>query len=142
MNKKLTLIFGIALLVLTFTIVSSVSYCCEKVLEDGAPCQSVSTLAECDITTTCGLEGDFHECKASPTSCENTSYCKTGTCVNIEQGECSPNSALTTCKLNGGTWKPAAMENLFECQLGCCILGEDTALVTQIKILPWWFCMI
>ena len=123
------------MLVGTLFFVSSaeMSYCCEKLVEDNALCKPASEISECVQTVTCGDPSNPHECKVTPTSCESTSYCKTGTCMNTQAGECSPNSPLAECEANGGTWDAAEMKDLPQCQLGCCILGDQTSFVTQIK---------
>ena len=109
------------------------SFCCEKVLGDGAFCQSVLEIDECNRNVDCGNPDNLYECRASAaTSCEATNYCKTGTCVNLDTGECDL-SPLSTCEASGGTWKETPESELPECQMGCCFLGEQTSWLTGIR---------
>lgn len=88
--------------------------CCEKTLT-GLTCQDVPQ-EQCDPST-----------KQVPTSCKATSYCKPGTCFDVRQGTCLDNTPQLVCK---GIWteKPGA-----QCDLGCCILGDQAAFVTPTR---------
>ena len=125
-NKKLSLILGIFLLVFTLTFISAeISYCCERTTlasdSGGAWCQNAP---EEDCRT--GF-------KKAPTSCESTSYCKLGTCINVQEGTCAENTPQVVCEDAGGVWDEQPAENLGQCQLGCCAIGEQTAYVTQTR---------
>ena len=130
MKKQHLFIFlGIALVFTIFLInfsSSALSYCCEKTVttsdgSGGAWCQNAAEL-ECNPLF-----------KKAPTSCESTSYCKLGTCINSQEGTCSENTPQIVCENNGGVWSDEPVENLGQCQLGCCAIGDQTAYVTQTR---------
>lgn len=127
-NKKL-IIIGLFLLAGIFLSLNvsavdepGVSFCCEKTIQ-GAWCQDANQ-SSCDLTN--GL-------RASPSSCEATSYCKLGTCINGKAGDCMGNVPQKVCNDNGGTWSEKKADEIPQCQLGCCILGDQTSLVTQTQ---------
>jgi hypothetical protein len=124
MKKQNTfIIFGILLVATVFFMnfsSSQISYCCEKTTE-GAWCQNAAEI-QCDSTF-----------KKAPTSCESTSYCKLGTCINSQEGTCAENTPQVVCEKNNGTWSEEPAENLGQCQLGCCTVGDQTAYVTQTR---------
>lgn len=129
MKKSVLFVFSILLLaVLAFgvsNLVSSqgeVSYCCEKTT-DGASCQDITDLSQCD--TSSGLN------RPVPTSCEATSYCRLGTCINGEEGTCLPNTPQSVCEDNNGVWDGGDIDNIPQCQLGCCLIGDQAAFVTN-----------
>ncbi|MDP3881282.1 MAG: hypothetical protein Q8Q31_00175 [Nanoarchaeota archaeon] len=66
----------------------------------------------------------------SPTSCASTSYCKPGVCYNPNQGTCADNTPQFVCEENGGKWSD---QPLPQCDLGCCLLGDQAAFVTQVR---------
>jgi len=121
------LMFGV--LLISFVSAVEVSNCCERLNNNGAWCQNALE-SEC-ATGTNPFTGTSY--KKVPTSCESTSYCKLGTCINNLEGECTPNTPEIVCNNNEGYWKDKKMEDLPECQLGCCILGNQAAFVTQTK---------
>lgn len=97
--------------------VNAPTVCCEKT-NSGLYCQDVPS-EECSDS---GRE--------APTSCESTSYCKTGYCFDSSQGTCLDNTPQLVCNQNGGIWsenEPA------QCQLGCCVLGDQAAFVTLTR---------
>ena len=93
-------------------------WCCEILESNDATCQPISA-------------GDDSLCDSSGqtwyTDCELTSLCKTGTCIDEEYGTCSPG----TKKECGDNWDPLLMNEISECQLGCCSLNEGTRK-------EWW----
>jgi hypothetical protein len=66
----------------------------------------------------------------SPTACSSTSYCKSGICYNPNQGTCADNTPQFVCEQNGGKWSATPMP---QCELGCCILGDQAAFVTLVR---------
>jgi len=115
------LLFGIILFsTQTFAATSEPSVCCEKTI-DGALC--VNTQAE-----NCASDS-----LSSPTSCETTSYCKLGTCYDSSEGICMENTPQSVCEQNGGTWDSRDIEEVAQCQLGCCILGDQAAYVSLVR---------
>jgi len=123
MEKKRNLI---TLLIITVFIVSTVGifaqsdkqiFCCEQT-KSGLYCQDVP-LNECKPGV-----------KQLPTSCQSTSYCKAGTCYDSNEGTCMDNTPQLVCNANGGTWNEISPP---QCDLGCCILGDQAAFVTLVR---------
>jgi len=118
-NKdKILLIFAISVLfMISSASALDATVCCEKTTS-GLYCQNVPA-QECSALAT-----------QVPTACESTSYCRPGTCYNSGQGTCLDNTPEIVCNANGGIWsatKPA------QCDLGCCILGDQAAFVTLTR---------
>jgi len=120
MKKSILIIFAFVFLVGLASSVGQVSYCCERTTE-GVWCDN----------------GAEEKCDASyniaPTSCEATSYCKLGCCYDSEEGTCSENVAERTCNENGGVWAEDAECEIPQCSLGCCLIGDQAAFVTQTR---------
>lgn len=113
----LLLFFGILLI----GIVSAATYCCEKTTgSNPAFCQNVNDKTQCDSNY-----------KILSTPCASTSFCASGTCVNQKEGTCMP-STQTVCTANGGFWSSKKKTELPQCQLGCCLMGDQAAFVTQV----------
>ncbi|MEK6897936.1 MAG: hypothetical protein AABX28_01110 [Nanoarchaeota archaeon] len=129
MNKKVFFIFGMFLLFGILIILNSdkisgvgeVSYCCEKTTE-GAWCQNVNDASKCNE--------DF---RTVPTSCEATSYCKMGTCIDNSEGVCMENTPERVCSQEKGIWQEGKPYEIPQCQLGCCLIGEQAAFTTQTR---------
>ncbi|PIO07341.1 hypothetical protein COU59_03475, partial [Candidatus Pacearchaeota archaeon CG10_big_fil_rev_8_21_14_0_10_34_12] len=124
-----TLIFLASLLVLT-TIIFSTSYvsaennvCCEKLTTDlgGAWCQN-APITSCD--------SNYNQ---APTSCESTQFCSTGTCFDSQEGICEEDVAQNVCNDGGGVWSEKSANELPQCGLGCCLLGDGASFVTQSR---------
>ncbi len=123
-NKKIflmltLLLMGIFLINLAFA-ATEVSYCCEKT-KSGAWCQN-SPQTECDP----GF-------RSTPASCEATSFCKKGFCYDSQEGTCDENTPEKTCEISGGVWQEDKGETPKQCQLGCCLIGDQAAFVTQVS---------
>jgi len=101
--------------------VGEASYCCERLDSNGAWCQN-APMESCD--------SDYRKV---PTSCESTSYCKLGTCINSQDGICMENTPQKVCENEGGIWEDADSEDIPQCQLGCCLIGDQAAFVTQTR---------
>jgi len=65
------------------------------------------------------------------TSCESTTYCSTGTCVNTATGECLPSSQSACDPSQGGYFYDKSKDDVPQCQQGCCILGDQTNFVER-----------
>ena len=98
------------------------SYCCERTT-DGAWCQNAPQ-DQCDTSN--GL-------RSTPTSCESTSYCSLGTCINVQEGLCAENTPERVCSDEGGVWDERESDEIPQCQLGCCYVGDNAAFVTQTR---------
>jgi hypothetical protein len=98
------------------------TYCCEKTAGNNpAWCQNVNSESECDSNY-----------RVIPAFCDATSYCKPGTCINQQEGKCKPNTPEIVCDSNNGYWNETDITELPQCQLGCCLIGDRAAFVTQI----------
>ncbi len=91
--------------------------CCETT-RSGLTCQDV--LAE-----HCAPDS-----RQPPTACESTSFCQTGWCYDSKEGYCLDNTPQFTCNKEGGTW---SLEEPAVCGLGCCVLDDQAAFVTQVN---------
>ncbi len=135
-NKFVFLVLGVLLLgsVLAVLPTGGVSYCCEKIKgvadgTGGAWCQN-APIGECDDAINPETGSKF---KLAPTSCESTSFCKRGTCIDIENGKCTPNTPQRVCADGGGIWSEAKVADIPQCQLGCCSIGDQASFVTQTR---------
>ena len=105
-------------------IVSAIT-CCERLAgtnNNGAWCQNVEDKTLCATSP-------FESVSAY---CESTSYCKLGTCILQSDGICMQNTPRKSCEERGGFWSESAKSSLSQCQLGCCIIGDQAALITEI----------
>ncbi|MCK4553179.1 hypothetical protein KAT80_03165 [Candidatus Pacearchaeota archaeon] len=123
MITKKNFILGIILGIFLIGIVSGVgevSYCCEKTTS-GAWCQNAPE-ENCD-----------KEYRKVPASCEATSYCKLGCCYDSQEGTCMENTPEIVCNSEGGVWEDNAECDIPQCELGCCLIGDQAAFVTQTR---------
>lgn len=123
--KKISLLFILGILLIG--VASSASYCCEKTAS-GAWCQNVNLKSEC-ATGTNPVTGEPFKAVAS--LCEYTSYCKLGTCIDQQAGSCISSSYMV-CEANGGLWSSLSIDKLSQCKLGCCLIGDQAAFVTNV----------
>jgi len=91
--------------------------CCEKT-NSGLFCQDVPQSA-------CSPDS-----RQVATSCQSTSYCKPGTCYDSNEGTCLDNTPQIVCNANEGIW---SQEKPAQCNLGCCVLGDQAAFVTLVR---------
>lgn len=94
--------------------------CCEKT-KSGAWCQNTKE-DQCDTSF-----------RKTPTSCDATSYCKLGICVDSAEGLCMDNTPQKVCEISKGTWIDDEKEEIPQCNLGCCIIGNQASFVTQTR---------
>jgi hypothetical protein len=94
--------------------------CCERT-DNGAWCQNAPE-AECDESY-----------RTTPTSCEATSFCKLGCCVDSSEGLCMKNTPQKVCEVSTGTWLEDEECNVPQCSLGCCLLGDQASFVTLTR---------
>lgn len=124
MINKRGIIFGMFILltiILMGILNAQGSYCCERT-NNGIWCMNAEE-STCD-----------EDYRSAPTSCESTSYCKLGTCINSREGDCIERTPQQVClEENGGIWKPESIEEIPQCQLGCCLIGNQAAFVTQTR---------
>ncbi len=96
------------------------NYCCEKT-NSGAWCQN-NLKENCD--------SNF---RTTATSCQATSFCKPGCCIDTDEGLCMENTPQVVCEESGGTWEDDKSCNVPQCDLGCCILGDQASFVTLTR---------
>ena len=79
------------------------------------------------------IPSDSDSCLTSPlpTKCEEVRECKTGCCIDEEQGLCSTKSPKAKCELDEGIWEDNIACLVEDCQKGCCVVGEDVNFVTE-----------
>ena len=126
MKKLILIVLGIFLVSSVYA-VGQISYCCEKT-NAGAWCQN-AIQSDCDTGNNC--EGNA--CKSTPSSCQATSYCRLGCCYDSQQGSCMKNTPQQVCTSNGGIWDASADCSIPQCELGCCLIGDQAAFVTQTQ---------
>ncbi|MBS3162186.1 hypothetical protein J4476_05830 [Candidatus Woesearchaeota archaeon] len=96
--------------------------CCEKT-KSGEYCQTASQ-------DNCASGSSF-----APTSCEQTSYCKSGCCAGIG-GYCYNNYPKALCeKQYGGSYSADPSCNVQECNVGCCVIGTQASILTKGRCL-------
>lgn len=114
--------FAIVVLLASATLVlgQASNFCCERTLS-GAWCQN-SQQDQCDP--------DF---RGTPTSCDATSYCKLGVCIDSAEGLCMENTPQKVCEISKGTWVDDETEEIPQCNLGCCTIGNQASFVTLTR---------
>lgn len=92
--------------------------CCPEA-KDGSVCQEM-------------VESDEELCKTGlvATDCNFVDDCQTGCCYSRQEGICSLNSPKKKCEDTGGVWSSNAQCNIPECQLGCCVIGDQAMIAT------------
>ena len=128
MKKNYLMIGAIGLFIFLIGIVSSANtYCCEKTTDGygGFSCVNVDDKSKCSTSFDSVLNRQYQA--ALGTSCESTSFCKIGTCVDPFAGTCEE-STKSACK---GDWKDTTADEITQCQKGCCLVGEESKFVTQ-----------
>jgi hypothetical protein len=119
----LSIFFAAILLVVLINSIPSAgaaSICCEKTLKG----------AVCSDTTTDNCPANAMQAE---TSCSQTSFCRLGTCIDNNAGECKPNTAKKACDDIQGYWDSRAADEIPQCKLGCCYLGGQTTFVTSTQ---------
>ncbi len=130
-RKELAL-FGILILaiILLSGLVESQegTYCAEKTTY-GASCQDVPQ-AECAT----GINpSTMQPYKCDRTACKSTTYCSTGTCADRVTGKCLPGQQATCNPAQGGFFYSLPKDEVSECKVGCCFLGDGNSLVEKIR---------
>ncbi|MEK6875690.1 MAG: hypothetical protein AABX30_03325 [Nanoarchaeota archaeon] len=109
---------GVFLLASVFAV--EVSVCCEKT-KTGVWCQN-SPAGSCDSTM-----------RSAPSSCDATSFCRMGCCYDSQEGTCMKNTPEKVCQNNGGVWGDSSECEIPQCELGCCVLGDQAAFVSLTR---------
>ena len=95
-----------------------------KLALDGSICQEYVP-SEC--AESCS-EGCF------PGRAENFALCKVGTCIDLDEGTCSPNTPQFACERNeeiNSRWVEQEINEINECRAGCCLIGNGAQFVTE-----------
>ena len=116
--KKVCMVFLTSVIII-FLANNINAICCEQTLDEGI-CLNVGDRGYCN-----------EDYRIDDTACESTQYCSTGTCVNNVEGICISSSSAACDPSLGGYWYDDAQENLPECQVGCCLIGEGAAFVPR-----------
>lgn len=119
MKREIKIVIGMILLVGIFLTIQTasaldVTYCCEKT-KSGGWCQNAAQ-DKCDT-----------KFQMAATSCESTSYCRMGCCFDSQEGTCKENTPEKICNDNDGVWAASASCEIPQCELGCCLIGEQAA---------------
>lgn len=70
--------------------------------------------------------------RVAPTSCNQTSFCKSGCCYNSDNGLCSGNSQEAACVSGGGQWtKNDIYCGISQCRESCCVYSDQATWTTQ-----------
>ncbi len=116
---KISIFFLVGIFLISM-VSAEISYCCEKTTY-GAWCQNEEQ-EKCD--------SDF---TIAPTSCEASSFCRQGCCYNSQEGECMENTPQKVCLEKNGVWSDNPNCEIPQCELGCCLIGDQAAFVTQTR---------
>lgn len=108
---------------------TQVNFCCEKTTS-GAFCQNAPE-ENCDITSINPVTQQPY--RKTATSCQATSFCKPGCCIDTDEGLCMENTPQIVCQESTGTWEDDEQCNVPQCELGCCILGDQASFVTLTR---------
>ncbi len=93
-------------------------------------CEKNRAASPCVYTTQDQCDPRF---KSAATNCEQTSFCKLGCGFDVFSGRCFRNTPKATCGYAGNcTWSEGTDCNVPTCEKGCCILGSEASLTTQI----------
>jgi hypothetical protein len=120
MNKLMFGFVAVLLIGLGAAATSDPSFCCERTT-DGGWCVNDEESA-CDTSYS-----------IAPTSCESTSFCRLGTCYESEEGICMERTPGIVCRDGGGTWDERGVNEIPQCQLGCCIIADQAAFVPLVR---------
>lgn len=62
---------------------------------------------------------------------EEVPECKLGTCIDEEEGLCTPRTPISLCEEEGGKFDERELESIPECQKRCCMVGDEARFVTK-----------
>jgi len=98
---------------------NKINTCAELV--DGSRCQQMPA-SSCNALCKSGcVEGKREE----------VPECKLGTCIDEEEGICSPRTPVVVCNEGDGTFDERELENIPECRKKCCLIGSEARFVTE-----------
>jgi len=118
----------LAITIIAPSILAATNVCCEKTI-NGAWCQN--TLEEnCDTSINPFTNTAY---KKTFSSCDATSFCKSGCCIDTDEGLCMENTPQRVCEQATGTWVDNNECNVPQCDLGCCTLGDQASFTTLTR---------
>jgi len=123
------------LLVLTMFVLTILVSCNFVIAQPDWPsfnvcCERTTSNAWCQNTLQENCDESF---RISPTSCDATSFCKLGCCVDTEEGLCMENTPEKVCEISAGSWFNDEECKLPQCDLGCCLIGDQASFVTLTR---------
>ncbi len=119
MRKNTSLIiFTFILLILGAVNISAI--CCEKLKDGGMWCQAADNINACDAKYKSWYKD----------ACSSVPEC-TGTCVNLNTGQCSEYTPKTLCLESGGSWSQNSIEKVPACQEICCVIGLEAYFINE-----------
>jgi len=62
---------------------------------------------------------------------ESVPECKAGVCIDDEEGICAGGSTRENCESKGGRFVEGSIQSVAECQMYCCVLGNEAQFVTE-----------
>lgn len=110
--------------------------CCEKLNGDaisgepGTICQN-APVEECELSG--GYSYAQTACDFPGGEITGPQNCALGTCIYPNGGICSSNTPYLKCIEDGGSWDDKNIEEIGICNVGCCIVGDDADLHTEVE---------
>jgi hypothetical protein len=129
MKNKKFLIFGILIFLMFGIFFVSAATCCERLAEPGEG----GNAEWCQITESSDKCHEDYTYKDNVETCMTLVNCNVG-CMNRNTGECN-NIAVGRCIEEGGIPDPEKreVEDIPYCQLGCCVMGEYSYMMTNVE---------
>ncbi len=116
--------------VVLFIIIFSISFAQSQSAEFNVCCERTLSGAWCQNTKEANCNNNYRK---TPTSCDATSFCKLGCCVDSEEGLCTKNTPQKVCEISSGTWLEDDNCEVSQCSSGCCLLGDQASYVTLTR---------
>ena len=93
------------------------------ITKNGSVCEEiVASRCNSQCNTTC-----------LPTARNLADECRLGTCYDSKEGSCALQSPKKVCQNNEGMWYDSPFGDIPQCKLGCCILGGQAGLKTELQ---------
>ena len=128
-NKK---IIALALIYLVITITFGLYTPTEVSAQEQQGCCQVTNAGDfCQFTTpdNCDSSQSF----APNANCDNTDFCALGCCSDNTDGACYTAVAKANCVSKDATWNPDPTCSLSQCNTGCCKIGDQCSLTTELS---------
>ncbi|MDP3917037.1 MAG: hypothetical protein Q8Q42_02000 [Nanoarchaeota archaeon] len=117
-------------LVLIYIIISSLVISPASAQSDVGCCSDDGNGNYCVPTTNNNCSGQWNSA-----SCEQTSFCSLGCCLDGNDGTCSDNVPRVNCEreVNSTFQNDVSCDAISSCQQGCCSLGNEHLFTTQAE---------